>query len=78
MAIQHVYVDAHVALHPVAKAFSQRLGVETDVVEDPSALYRSIKETSDPWGSGKQMLWLTRNKGTFLKACPAKEVLPVD
>jgi spore photoproduct lyase len=70
MAIRHVYVDAHVAHHPVATAFARHLGAEITVVEDASALYQSIKESNDPWASGKQVLLLTRNKGAFLKACP--------
>jgi spore photoproduct lyase len=70
MSIRHVYVDARVAHHPVATAFVARLGGKAEVVEDPSALYRYIKEADDPWGRGKQMLLLTRNKGAFLKACP--------
>jgi spore photoproduct lyase len=70
MTIRRVYVDAHVAHHPVTRAIVRELGAETEVVEDPSTLYHSVKETDDPWGRGKQLLLLTRNKGAFLKACP--------
>ena len=70
MTIRRVYVDAHVAHHPVAKAFCRHLGGDAEVVEDPSTLFRSIKETGDPWGRGKELLLLSRNKGAFLKACP--------
>jgi spore photoproduct lyase len=70
MEIRHVYVDAHVARHPVATAFVRHLGAEIEVVEDSSALYQSIKEANDPWANGKQVLLLTRNKGAFLKDCP--------
>jgi spore photoproduct lyase len=70
MAIRHVYVDASVAHHPVAETFSRYLGGEVKVVEDSSSLYSTVKEDDDPWGRGKQVLLLTRNKGAFLKACP--------
>jgi spore photoproduct lyase len=70
VAIRHAYVDAHVAHHPVTTSFVRQLGGKVDVVEDLAALYKSIKEADDPWGRGKQLLLLTRNKGAFLKACP--------
>ncbi len=58
------------AHHPVATAFSRYLGGKAEVVEEPSDLYRLIKESDDPWARGKQLLLLTRNKGAFFKACP--------
>ncbi|MEJ2246739.1 MAG: DNA photolyase [Acidobacteriota bacterium] len=70
MAIRHVYVDVQVAHHPVVSAFSRHLSTEPEIMEDPSALYRSIKKAGDPWARGKELLLLTRNKGAFLKACP--------
>ena len=70
MAIRHVYVDARVADHPLAKSFIHRLGAKAEVLEDPAPLYQSLKAAGDPWGRGKQLLLLTRNKGAFVKACP--------
>jgi len=70
MAIAHVYVDAEVAQHPVASDFIRRLGVPAEILKDTSVLYDRIKAGGDPWGKGKQVLLLTRNRGAFLKACP--------
>jgi spore photoproduct lyase len=70
MAIRQLYVDAQVVRHPIAMDFVRRLGLKANVVTDLSALYNLAKETGDPWGRGKEVLLLTRNKGPFLKACP--------
>jgi spore photoproduct lyase len=70
MAIENVFIDAQVTHHPVTMAFVRHMGVEANVVEDLSAFYNSFKKADDPWGCGKQVLLLTRNKGAFLKACP--------
>lgn len=70
MAIARVYIDADVAQHTNTASFLRRLGVQGEVLEDPSVLYDYIKNAADPWGRGKQVLLLTRNKGAFLKSCP--------
>ncbi len=70
MAIEQVYIDAEVVGHPVADEFIQRVGVQTQVLSDVSILYGMAKEDKDPWGKGKHILLLTRNRGSFLKACP--------
>ena len=70
MAISHVYVDAEVAHHAVTSDFIQRLGIQGEIIVDSSVLFDRIKEGGDPWGKGKQVLLLTRNRGAFLKACP--------
>ncbi len=70
MAIRHVYVDASAADHHVTDAFIQRLKIEPQIIDHAAILYERIKEDDDPWGKGKQVLLLTRNKGPFIKACP--------
>jgi spore photoproduct lyase len=70
MAIEHVYVDASVRNHAVTHQFVRKLGMEAQIVDDTSSLFEKIKTHEDPWGRGKQVLLLTRNKGGFLKNCP--------
>jgi spore photoproduct lyase len=70
VAISRVFVDAEVAHRSITSDFIRRLGVRAEVLEDTSLLYDMIKEDGDPWGKGKQVLLLTRNRGPFLKACP--------
>jgi len=70
VTITHVYIDAEVVQHSVASDFIQRLGIRAEVLENTSVLYDMIKEDGDPWGKGKQILLLTRNRGPFVKSCP--------
>jgi DNA repair photolyase len=70
MAIAHVYVDASVADHAVTVDFVRNLGLEPEVITDTAMVYEKIKGYDDPWGQGKRVILLTRNKGGFLKTCP--------
>ena len=47
--------------------------VPFDVVEDASVSWPQLMEEPDPFGSGKQSLFLMRHKGEFLKKCPGSE-----
>lgn len=70
MQISRLYVAGYPLDHPRVQAFASRLQINPTPLEDTAALYRRIKQEADPWQYGKQALLLTRNKGTFLKACP--------
>ncbi len=70
MTIAQLYVEAQVADHPMAATFAQRLGLTPRIVDEQSQLFGQIKNDGDPWGRGKQVLLLSRNKGAFLKQCP--------
>ena len=70
MTITNLFVDAEVASHPQTKRIVRHLPLAPQHIEDPTALYRWINSASDPVKRGKQTLYLTRNKGKFLKPCP--------
>jgi spore photoproduct lyase len=70
MLVDKLYIDAIDAGHPLVKRFSDALNLEPQHLHDPNELYSQIKSNQDPWRAAKQILWLTRNKGTFLKKCP--------
>ena len=42
-------------------------------VDDPQSVGSSVLASKDPLGEGKKRLFLTRNKGDFLKKCPGSE-----
>jgi DNA repair photolyase len=68
--IKKLFVDAHIASHPETERICQRLGLPAEHVDDPASLYQWINSAADPVKRGKQVLYLTRNKGGFLKPCP--------
>lgn len=70
MAITHLYVDQEVAEFPKTQTFIERLGLTPEILTDSTTLFETIKESADPWEKSKKILLLSRNKGSFLKACP--------
>ena len=70
MPVNKLYVDCEEIDHPLVKQFSEALGISPQPIHHPGELFEQIKKSVDPWQVAKQILWLTRNKGTFLKKCP--------
>ena len=70
MKIAALYIDAQVADRLDTRRISRRLGVPTQTVANADDVFADVAAAEDPIGSGKQVLFLTRNKGAFLKDCP--------
>lgn len=70
MTIKQLFVDTELSDHPIAHQFASKLGLSARVIDDPGPVYKLIKASDDPWKKGKEVLWLTRNKGAFVKKCP--------
>ena len=70
MTIKDLFVDADVASHPETKRICSHFDLPPQKVDDPALLYSWVNEADDPVKRGKQALYLTRNKGNFLKPCP--------
>ena len=68
--INKLFIDAEVADHPETRRFCSQIDLPAELVNDPLTLYRWINAAKDPVQRGKQVLYLTRNKGGFLKPCP--------
>jgi len=70
MSIEKLYIDRQVADSPQIRLIADRLGLEGKVVPDAQAVYDDVSGTTDPVRRGKKVLFLTRNKGSFIRACP--------
>jgi spore photoproduct lyase len=70
MSIQKLYIDQQVADTPEVHAISKRLNLQGRIVKDAGEVYDKISAATDPVGKGKEILFLTRNKGAFVKKCP--------
>jgi spore photoproduct lyase len=68
--IKKLFVDAEIENHRETKHICGKIGIPAQITDDPLSIYRWINQSSDPVRLGKQVLYLTRNKGGFLKACP--------
>ncbi|MGH7845556.1 MAG: spore photoproduct lyase family protein, partial [Candidatus Binatia bacterium] len=69
-----VIVEAGSEASPIFRNIRNALpDVPFDVVESLSAFGSQLRAEPDPFGSGKQDLFLTRHKGEFLKKCPGSD-----
>ena len=70
MTIQKLYVDRKIADFPQVSAISRRLDLPCEIVSDPREVYNSVSADADPVKKGKTVLFLTYNRGAFIKSCP--------
>jgi spore photoproduct lyase len=70
MNISKFYVHQEVRDHVLVRRFQKRLKRSPTVVADVAEVYRQVLSCGDPIGAGKQTLFLTRNRGAFLRECP--------
>ncbi len=70
MTIQKLYVDRKIADFPQVSAISRRLDLPCEIVSDPREVYNSVSADADPVKKGKTVLFLTYNRGAFIKNCP--------
>jgi spore photoproduct lyase len=70
MKLKTVYIDDAVAKSREAISIAARINVPVEIVPNADEVFRRVSQSSDPAGAGKEILWLTRNKGPFLKDCP--------
>jgi spore photoproduct lyase len=68
--LKRVYVDAVVKDHPQTNRIVARLGLPTTTVNAAERVFDAINSTPDPIRAGKEALFLTKNRGRFVRACP--------
>ena len=74
LTISTLYIDQQVVGCPEVAAVQSSLNVQGTVVSDASVVYRTVLAADDPIQKGKQVLFLTRNKGAFVRKCPGTRV----
>ena len=70
MAIHKLYIHREVSENPLVKRISDRIRVPSRIVESHRQVFAAVSEADDPIAAGKQALFLTRNRGAFIKNCP--------
>jgi len=70
MTIQKLYVDRKIADFPQVSAISRRLNLPSEILSDPREVYQGVSADDDPVKKGKSVLFLTYNRGAFIKNCP--------
>ena len=68
--IEHLYVDAALADLMETAAIAARLDLSPEPITDPKTVYERIARAGDPVAEGKKVLWLTANRGAWVRPCP--------
>lgn len=70
MSIQELYIDQEIADWPLTRSIVERLNMPAVIVAGDQDVYRHVSRSPDPIQAGKNVLFLTHNKGAFIKKCP--------
>ena len=70
LPVSKLYIDQHVAHLPQVISIRSRLDVPTEIVQNAQKVFDSVFAADDPVRKAKTILFLTRNKGAFIKQCP--------
>jgi spore photoproduct lyase len=71
LSILKLYIDQQVLHYPQVISIRSRIPhVPVSVVHSSKEVYKSVLSSDNPVQKGKTILFLTRNKGAFIKPCP--------
>ena len=70
MALSEIYIDHSVASSSLVRNICLRLGLPHHTVGDAQQVFDIVSSADDPVKRGKEILFLTKNKGAFVKKCP--------
>lgn len=70
MVFRSLYIDQAVAESPLVESISRRLNMTGNRVANAQEVYDIVAASEDPVKTGKELLFLTHNKGSFIKSCP--------
>jgi spore photoproduct lyase len=70
MSIQKLYIDRQVKNAAEVSAIVGRLDLPYEIVSNPQVVYDCMSAASDPIQKAKTVLFLTCNKGAFIRKCP--------
>jgi spore photoproduct lyase len=73
MTIKIIYIDRSVEQLPQVQSICDRIKCPVEVVDDAGKIYEFIAGDNNPVGRGKEVLFLTQNKGSFIKSCPGTQ-----
>jgi spore photoproduct lyase len=69
-----LYIDHQVLNSPHVASIRSRIDVPVEIVQNAQEVFESILCSKDPVRKAKTILFLTRNKGAFIRSCPGTRV----
>jgi len=70
VSINTLFVDSEISENPLVNSIQHSLDIHAQIVENARSVYAEVASADDPVQRGKQVLYLTRNKGAFVRKCP--------
>jgi spore photoproduct lyase len=71
MKLSRIFIDDTVSGLPVVQKICESSpGVPQVTVSDVTSVYDAVQQAGDPIAEGKRTLFITRNRGRFLRPCP--------
>lgn len=70
MPLTQLYIDREVAVYPKVISIQSKLHLPAVVVEDAREVFDAVSADEDPIQKGKEVLYLNRNRGPFVRKCP--------
>lgn len=71
--LSKIYIDERVVDSTVVHEITAMLKIPVETVSSPTAVYQWIAGQADPISAGKEILFLTENKGPFIRKCPGTQ-----
>lgn len=65
-----LFIDHEDLDHPDVVTIQSSLNIPPSIVKDKRELYDYLENADDPFRKAKTFLYLTKNKGSFIKQCP--------
>lgn len=70
MPLSKLFVDKEVVNDSRVISIRSRLDIPAEIVEDAREVFNFISSAEDPVQKGKEILFLTKNRGSFIRKCP--------
>ncbi|RTZ98546.1 MAG: DNA photolyase [Deltaproteobacteria bacterium] len=70
MTIARIFIDREVASHPNTQTLLSHFDVPTEIVDSANTVHAHVRSASDPIRAGKEVLFITANRGRFIRSCP--------
>ncbi len=70
LKITKLFIDEKTIEYPTAKQMLQRYNMPCEMVASQDTVYEFISGSEDPIQQAKETLYITKNRGSFIKECP--------
>ena len=70
MKILKLFINSSVSDNPITERIKSEISVPFEIISDNKQVFDFISNSTEPVLAAKQVLYLTENRGAFIKKCP--------